>query len=104
VPSGGDAYVLKHIVHDGDDANALQILRNVHAAMSGGEKFLVIEGVVPTTTANTCRKCSTWKCSSSRRAGNVRPTRTPTCRAAGFRNARVIPTAGPTSIVESEAA
>jgi hypothetical protein len=34
VPCGGDAYVLKHIVHDWDDENSLQILLNVRAAIN----------------------------------------------------------------------
>jgi O-methyltransferase domain len=33
VPSGGDAYVLKHIVRDRDESKGLEILRNVREAM-----------------------------------------------------------------------
>ena len=33
VPSGGDAYVLKNIIHDWPDEKAVQILRNVRAAV-----------------------------------------------------------------------
>ncbi len=47
VPAGGDAYVLKHIIHDWDDEKSLQILRNVRAAMNPGAKVLIIEAVVP---------------------------------------------------------
>src|SRR6202040_750667 len=32
VPGGGDAYVLKNIIHDWSDEKAVQILRNVRAA------------------------------------------------------------------------
>jgi hypothetical protein len=46
VPSGGDAYLLKHILHDWADAQALAILRNCRAAMAGGAKLLVIERVM----------------------------------------------------------
>jgi hypothetical protein len=81
VPSGGDAYVLKQMAHDWDDSNALQILRNVRAAMSGGKNTWSSKMSCPTTTANTCRKCPTRKCSSPPRAANTRPTSTPTCRA-----------------------
>ena len=42
VPPGGDAYLLKHIVHDWDDSNVLQIMRNVRAAMDTNAKLLVI--------------------------------------------------------------
>jgi hypothetical protein len=43
VPSGGDAYVLKAIVHDWEDEEALQILRVCRAAMSDDATLLVIE-------------------------------------------------------------
>lgn len=36
VPSGGDAYVLKHIIHDWADEQALTILRTVRAAVDPG--------------------------------------------------------------------
>src|SRR5205823_7158350 len=46
VPSGADAYMMKHIVHDWDDENSLRILRNCHAAMQPEGKLLVIESVI----------------------------------------------------------
>jgi O-methyltransferase domain len=33
VPSGGDAYVLKHIVRDRDESKGLEIKRSVREAM-----------------------------------------------------------------------
>jgi hypothetical protein len=33
VPGGGDAYVMKHIIHDWDDARATVILKNIATAM-----------------------------------------------------------------------
>jgi O-methyltransferase domain len=47
VPAGGDAYVLKHIIHDWDDEKSLQILRNVRAAMNPDARVLSVEAVVP---------------------------------------------------------
>src|SRR5512144_1316500 len=47
VPSGGDAYVLKHIIHDWPDDDALHILRNVRAAMKPDATLVLIEMVVP---------------------------------------------------------
>src|SRR5439155_11548900 len=46
VPSGADAYMMKHILHDWDDENSLKILRNCHAAMQPGGKLLVIDAVI----------------------------------------------------------
>lgn len=46
VPSGADAYLMRHIIHDWDDEKALKILKNVHHAMSDEGKLLVVEGVI----------------------------------------------------------
>jgi O-methyltransferase domain len=46
VPAGGDAYMLKHVIHDWNDDQALQILQNCHAAMHAGGKLLVLEAVI----------------------------------------------------------
>jgi hypothetical protein len=43
VPSGGDAYVLKSIVHDWPDAEATAILRTVAAALDGGARVVLLE-------------------------------------------------------------
>jgi len=47
VPEGGDAYVMKHIIHDWDDERATQILRNCHRAMRPGGKVLIVDAVIP---------------------------------------------------------
>jgi hypothetical protein len=105
VPTGGDAYVFKHIVHDWDDSNVLQILRNVHAAMTPNAKLLVIEAIVPDDEREHFAKlldlemmvCGTGRERTADEYAEL-------LRSAGFRNARVIPTVGPAAIVESEAA
>jgi hypothetical protein len=43
VPEGGDAYVLKSIVHDWEDPEAIAILRNVRRAMGPTSVVLVVE-------------------------------------------------------------
>jgi hypothetical protein len=43
VPDGGDAYVLKSILHDWDDAEATTILRNCRRAIGDEGSLLVIE-------------------------------------------------------------
>ena len=47
VPAGGDAYLLRHVVHDWRDEDAAVILRNCRIAMKPGGKILVVEIVVP---------------------------------------------------------
>jgi len=46
VPEGGDAYVLKGIVHDWNDEDALQILKNCRRAIKPHGRLLLIEGVL----------------------------------------------------------
>jgi hypothetical protein len=47
VPPGGDAYLMRHIIHDWYDEQSLTILRNCHKALPAGGKLLVIESVIP---------------------------------------------------------
>jgi hypothetical protein len=47
VAGGADACLLRHVVHDWDDAKAATILRNVRRAMGAGGKLLVVESVIP---------------------------------------------------------
>ena len=47
-PAGGDAYIMKHIIHDWDDPRALTILRNIHIAMGEKKgKVILLEMVLP---------------------------------------------------------
>jgi hypothetical protein len=46
VPDGGDAYVLKAIIHDWDDERATEILRACRQAMHAEAKLLVLERIV----------------------------------------------------------
>ncbi|MEU1427912.1 methyltransferase [Nocardia sp. NPDC005746] len=47
VPKGADAYLLKHIIHDWNDADAERILRTVRTAMETEARLLIIEMVMP---------------------------------------------------------
>jgi hypothetical protein len=47
VPFGGDAYVLKQVVHDWPDDMAAQILRNVRNAAPTGAALILVETVIP---------------------------------------------------------
>jgi hypothetical protein len=47
VPSGADAYLLKTVLHDWDDARCLAILRNVRRAMEPGQRLLLVELLAP---------------------------------------------------------
>ena len=47
VPSGADAYILKHVIHDWTDDQAMTILKNCHRAMRNDGRVLIVEGVYP---------------------------------------------------------
>ena len=46
VSTGGDAYIMRHILHDWSDDDAVTILNNCRKAMNPGAKILVVEAVI----------------------------------------------------------
>jgi hypothetical protein len=46
VPAGGDAYIMKHIIHDWDDERASLILRNIASAMGKRGRVILLESVI----------------------------------------------------------
>jgi SAM-dependent methyltransferase len=47
VPTGGDVYVLSHVIHDWDEARCLTLLRNCRRAMGSGGRLLIVETILP---------------------------------------------------------
>jgi hypothetical protein len=47
VPSGGDAYLMRAILHDWDDEKSSIILKNCHQAMPDQGKLLLVESILP---------------------------------------------------------
>jgi hypothetical protein len=47
VPKGGDAYIMKYILHDWDDERSVKILANCRVAMNKKGKVLVVDHVIP---------------------------------------------------------
>ncbi|RWS24027.1 hypothetical protein B4U80_13282 [Leptotrombidium deliense] len=46
VPSGGQCYLLKCIIHDWKDANAIRILKNIRMKMQTGQTLLIMEAII----------------------------------------------------------
>jgi hypothetical protein len=46
VPQGGDAYIMKHIIHDWNDGEAIAILKSIRAAMNPGGRVILLESVI----------------------------------------------------------
>ena len=48
VPTGGDAYILRNIIHDWEDDRAVAILTSCRRAMAAGARLLLVERYVAT--------------------------------------------------------
>jgi C-methyltransferase len=105
VPGGGDAYVLKNIMHDWPDQKALQILRNVRAVAGPRTAVLLVEFVIPKHDRDFPGKWVDLEMllnlgARERTAAEYRDL----LSQAGFRMTRVVQTASPLSVVEARAA
>jgi len=47
VPPGADCYVLANVLHDWEDARAVEILGNCRRAMAGAGRVLIVERLIP---------------------------------------------------------
>ncbi len=105
VPSGGDAYILKNIVHDWPDDKAVQILRNVRKAAGPGATVLLVELVIPKHNRDFPGKWVDLEMllnlgARERTAAEYREL----LSQSGFHMTRVVHTASPLSVVEARAA
>jgi hypothetical protein len=103
VPAGADAYLLRHIIHDWDDAQSLTILRHCRTAMGGGGKLLVIEGIVPAGNAPSVSKF--FDLAMMVLPGGMERTEEEYRRlfdASGFTLTRIVPTSTWISVIEGE--
>lgn len=100
VPRGGDAYVLTQIIHDWDDAAALRILQNCRAAMADDARLLG-EAVLPDGTESSLAKVIDIEMlvigGQERTDAEYREL----LERAGLRLTRVVPSAGPHSVIEA---
>jgi DNA-binding transcriptional ArsR family regulator len=104
VPDDGDAYVLKHIIHDWPDDDAVHILRNVRAAAGIGKRVLLVEWVIPNHDREFPGK---WSDLEMLIAASARERTADEygqlLNRADFQMTRVVETASPISIVEATA-
>jgi C-methyltransferase len=105
VPSGGDAYILKNIIHDWPDEKAVQILRNVRSAAGPRATVLLVELVIPKHDRDFPGKWVDLEMllnlgARERTAAEYREL----LSQAGFQMTRVVRTASPLSVVEARVA
>jgi len=103
VPPGGDCYLLKLVIHDWDDERAVQILRNVRAAIGDDGKLLLIEFVMPPGDAFHHAKFMDLSILILTESGRERTEAEyrDLLAKGGFTPAAIVQTASPLSIIES---
>jgi hypothetical protein len=102
VPKGGDAYILKFIIHDWDDEHALAILRTVRKAMPDDGRLLLVENVIPPGNSPHPGKLGDLQMLLA--LGGRERTEAEygaLFGKAGFRLTRTVPTQGQLSIIEA---
>jgi len=105
VPAGADAYILKSVIHDWDDARSVAILRNIHRAMAPQGKLLLVEMMLPAHVGQTAMSQIIAGSDVNMMVNVGGRERTAAefgalLDAAGFRLSRIIPTQGLWSVVE----
>jgi len=101
IPAGGDAYVLRWIIHDWDHDRALIILRNCRQAMKSTARLLLVETVIPEGDVPHPGKLVDFVMLTA--LGGQERTAEEYERLldeAGFVLRRIVPTASPMSVVE----
>ena len=102
VPSGADAYIMKHIIHDWTDAECIKILQACRTAVNPSGKLLVVDTVVP--LGNDFHPGKFMDIQMLLFPGGCERTEKQfrdVFSAAGWKLSRVIPTAVAESIVEA---
>ncbi len=103
VPEGGDAYVMKWIIHDWEDEKAITILKNCRQHTQSGDRLIIVDCVVPENDEPDFSK--TFDLNMLVMTGGKERTAAEfqeLLAAAGFKLLRVIPTDLPPSIVEAQ--
>ena len=101
VPAGADAHIMKWIIHDWNDDQAVAILENCHRALAEGGKLILVEAVVPAGNEPHFSKFIDLNMlvmtgGRERTAAEFRDL----YQRAGFRLTRIVPTESPFSVIE----
>ena len=102
VPSGGDAYLLSHIIHDWTEDQCLTILGHCRHAMKPGSRLLIIEMVLPSgDTPHPGKMLDMMMLVGPGGQERTEQEYGTLLSKAGLRLARVVPTTTPVSVVEA---
>ncbi|MFN6462835.1 MAG: methyltransferase [Nostoc sp. DedVER02] len=102
VPTGGNAYILKQMIHNWGDDRAIQILKNCYQAMPKDGKLLVIDPVVYSNSEPSFATFLDLQMLVTNSATSIRTIDEfeNLFTKAGFQLTNIIPTKSPCSIIE----
>ena len=104
VPAGGDAYIMKHIIHDWDDDRASVILKNIRMALAGQStgRLLLLEAVIQPGNVPDFAKLLDLEMlmMPGGRERTAEEFRALFARS-GFEMTRIVPTASPLNVIEA---
>jgi hypothetical protein len=101
VPSGGDAYVLSHVIHDWTDAESAIILSHCRRAIARGGRVLIVETVMrPGNTPDSVKLLDIAMLVMPGGQERTEEEYRALLGQTGFRLARVVPTNSSVSVVE----
>lgn len=106
VPVGGDAYILKHILHDWDDQDCRRIIENCRSAINEDGRLLVIEMLNPPGDEPHYGKFLDLQMLVVTKGGRERSHEEyrELFRSAGFTLSRIVPTGSEVSVIEGRPA
>jgi ubiquinone/menaquinone biosynthesis C-methylase UbiE len=104
IPPGADAYLMRHIIHDWDDAKSTLILKNIRQVLPPHGRVLLVEGIVEPGNAPSFVKSLDLTMlimpgGKERTAAEYEEL----FKAAGLRLARIVPTPSDISVIEAVA-
>jgi O-methyltransferase domain/Dimerisation domain len=102
VPGGRDAYIMKNILHDWDDARCVTILKNCQDAMAENGRVLLVETLIPSASAPSFDRLldlNMLVISGGRERSEVEYQAL--FDAAGLRLTKVVPTVSSLSVIEA---
>jgi hypothetical protein len=100
VPKGGDAYIMKYILHDWNDEECVKILANCRAAMNEKGKVLVVDNVVSAGNDPSWGKLLDIQMLIIGGRERTKQEFATLFASAGLKLTRIVPTKCPLSIVE----
>jgi hypothetical protein len=103
VPAGGDAYIMKHIIHDWDDDKSIVILKNIREALAGKPdgKVILLEAVIkPGNEPDLAKLIDLEMMLLPGGKERTQEEFAALFEKSGFELARVIPTASPLCVIE----